>query len=258
MNRFAPTPSDPPFKLLPNDGGVPIERLLCPICAVPYHHPKVLLCGHTFCMQCIERLPAADCPMCRTPFEGRIRDNYAFADVSSCSAGTVDATPSFLWAASTTINWSAPTNRCLWCSKTCLWCSASPVTINDHRCHVAAMKVSLHSKADACFVIQTEPNYVPSYRYLYSRMRYNDEPHMKMSKLDIIQKAIELSPTARDYWCLWRTLERMNLAGSVEALLECIRLRSNLSTTRTVANGREHTKNCQKCYCSLVQILRRS
>ena len=53
------------------------EQLTCPICLDGYTDPKTLLCLHSFCHQCLERLPLdlqgerlfLSCPTCRTPTE---------------------------------------------------------------------------------------------------------------------------------------------------------------------------------------------
>ena len=55
------------------------ERLKCLICFDPFDQPKVLQCGHTFCLRCLEQLSRSQdkcvsCPECRertkSPTEG--------------------------------------------------------------------------------------------------------------------------------------------------------------------------------------------
>ncbi|KAK2183847.1 hypothetical protein NP493_294g00039 [Ridgeia piscesae] len=48
------------------------DYLTCPICQEPgFIHPKILLCGHAFCLPCLERFIPPDargtfpCPKCR-------------------------------------------------------------------------------------------------------------------------------------------------------------------------------------------------
>ena len=69
MAKKSSTPSDALKKLE--------EQLTCPICLDDYTDPKTLLCLHSFCHQCLERLPLdlqgerlfLSCPTCRTPTE---------------------------------------------------------------------------------------------------------------------------------------------------------------------------------------------
>lgn len=55
----------------------------CAICMDTYCEPALLVCGHTFCMPCLERLPLdrLQCPLCRTPITTMPVDNRALADV---------------------------------------------------------------------------------------------------------------------------------------------------------------------------------
>ena len=69
MAKKSSTPSDALKKLE--------EQLTCPICLDDYTDPKILLCLHSFCHQCLEGLPLdlqgkklfLSCPTCRTPTE---------------------------------------------------------------------------------------------------------------------------------------------------------------------------------------------
>lgn len=54
-----------------NLGAIPaaIERSKdCVVCDLT-EHPLILPCDHTVCVECMKRLPAQTCPMCRAPFE---------------------------------------------------------------------------------------------------------------------------------------------------------------------------------------------
>eukprot|EP00929_Paragymnodinium_shiwhaense_P039797 TRINITY_DN20859_c0_g1_i10.p1 TRINITY_DN20859_c0_g1~~TRINITY_DN20859_c0_g1_i10.p1 ORF type:complete len:481 (-),score=78.55 TRINITY_DN20859_c0_g1_i10:518-1960(-) len=59
---------------LPSD-----ELLRCPICFDCFRDPQLLGdCGHTFCKDCISRLPRPQCPTCRKPFgRNSVLPNFA-------------------------------------------------------------------------------------------------------------------------------------------------------------------------------------
>ena len=45
----------------------------CHICNEAYddsiHKPHVLICGHSFCLECLDKLDKKECSTCKTPFE---------------------------------------------------------------------------------------------------------------------------------------------------------------------------------------------
>ncbi|XP_067319441.1 uncharacterized protein [Anolis sagrei] len=51
------------------------EDLLCPVCLSIFQDPRMLVCGHNFCLSCLERCVLAKgqlqgtCPECRDPFD---------------------------------------------------------------------------------------------------------------------------------------------------------------------------------------------
>lgn len=63
------------------------DALSCPVCLVPFdegaHVPKLLRCGHTFCVTCVDKLRSTapgpmNCPTCRqpTPPSSNLATNY--------------------------------------------------------------------------------------------------------------------------------------------------------------------------------------
>jgi len=91
------SPDDLPSNL---DVPDPPSAIVCPICYQVYDEPKLLNCGHTFCLKCIRELarlaeveprdmiftvPKFACPECRTMIpvsaSETLRTNYRLADV---------------------------------------------------------------------------------------------------------------------------------------------------------------------------------
>jgi len=77
----------------------------CPICMEVYVDPRVLTCGHTFCLKCIrecskDKQPKVElaCPLCRKKFRqprnglGDLPKNFALVDflqMDESSSGTL-------------------------------------------------------------------------------------------------------------------------------------------------------------------------
>ncbi|CAL2034577.1 unnamed protein product [Caenorhabditis brenneri] len=60
-----------------------MECLECPICYRTYKDiPRMLQCGHTFCLECLNQLTNLKCPFCCKPFaRGSATQNYALMNV---------------------------------------------------------------------------------------------------------------------------------------------------------------------------------
>jgi hypothetical protein len=68
--------------------------LSCAVCWLPLrnagsHVPVTLLCGHSFCLACVQRLPRPRCPLCAAPFAGYVR-NYALQGLMPPPAAALD------------------------------------------------------------------------------------------------------------------------------------------------------------------------
>lgn len=74
---------------------------MCSVCVNDLHDPRMLPCGHTFCMECITQFKSLLCPHCREPFQSAetLPKNFALLErlEGVCVCVTCEKRSAVLW-----------------------------------------------------------------------------------------------------------------------------------------------------------------